>query len=147
MVQPKPANEPPLPYRTYRDEVVARVKLALEAETNPDWADTLQGLGIPAATLARLDDEIDLADAVLVPSAFVRRTFVESGVPAQKVLVSNLGAEPVADRPVRAVHDGPLRLPLPAVRVLPARTQWCSRSQPMSRRCPTGPIATKSWRG
>lgn len=33
MVQPKPANEPPLPYRTYRDEVVARVKLALEAET------------------------------------------------------------------------------------------------------------------
>lgn len=33
MVQPKPANEPPLPYRTYRDEVVARVRLALEAET------------------------------------------------------------------------------------------------------------------
>ncbi|HEV2554549.1 MAG TPA: DUF1800 family protein [Bosea sp. (in: a-proteobacteria)] len=33
MAQPKPANEPALPYRTYRDEVVARVRLALEPET------------------------------------------------------------------------------------------------------------------
>lgn len=33
MSQPKPANEPALPYRTYRDEVSARVRLALEAET------------------------------------------------------------------------------------------------------------------
>ncbi len=33
MAQPKPANEPALPYRTYRDEVSARVRLALEAET------------------------------------------------------------------------------------------------------------------
>ncbi len=33
MAQPKPANEPALPYRTYRDEVAARVRLALEAET------------------------------------------------------------------------------------------------------------------
>jgi len=30
---PKPANEPALPYRTYRDEVKARVDLALVAET------------------------------------------------------------------------------------------------------------------
>lgn len=30
---PKPANEPALPYRTYRDEVKARVDLALAAET------------------------------------------------------------------------------------------------------------------
>lgn len=33
MAQPKPANEPALPYRTYRDEVLARVRVALEAET------------------------------------------------------------------------------------------------------------------
>jgi uncharacterized protein (DUF1800 family) len=33
MAPPKPANEPGLPYRTYRDEVSARVRLALEAET------------------------------------------------------------------------------------------------------------------
>jgi uncharacterized protein (DUF1800 family) len=33
MAPPKPANEPALPYRTYRDEVSARVRLALEAET------------------------------------------------------------------------------------------------------------------
>ncbi|MET3891232.1 uncharacterized protein (DUF1800 family) [Bosea sp. OAE506] len=33
MAPTKPANEPALPYRTYRDEVVARVRLALEAET------------------------------------------------------------------------------------------------------------------
>jgi glycosyltransferase involved in cell wall biosynthesis len=81
-----------------------------EADSNPDWADTLQGFGLPAETLARLDAEIHLADAVLVPSAFVRRTFVESGVPERKVIVSNLGAEPAADRPVRAAHTGPLRL-------------------------------------
>lgn len=33
MAQPKPANEPALPYRTYRDEVLARVRLALDTET------------------------------------------------------------------------------------------------------------------
>lgn len=33
MAQPKPTNEPALPYKTYRDEVSARVRLALEAET------------------------------------------------------------------------------------------------------------------
>ncbi|PZN98286.1 MAG: hypothetical protein DCF30_14480 [Hyphomicrobiales bacterium] len=33
MAQPKPVNEPALPYKTYRGEVLARVRLALEAET------------------------------------------------------------------------------------------------------------------
>lgn len=33
MAQPRPANEPALPYRTYRDEVLARVRLALDSET------------------------------------------------------------------------------------------------------------------
>lgn len=34
MTQPAaPANEPPLPFKTYREEVLARVNLALEAET------------------------------------------------------------------------------------------------------------------
>ncbi|PTM41996.1 DUF1800 family protein [Bosea sp. 124] len=33
MAQPKPAAEPALPYRTYRQEVLARVRLALDAET------------------------------------------------------------------------------------------------------------------
>lgn len=81
-----------------------------EAEANPAWADTLQGFGLTAHTLARLDAEIDLADAVLVPSDFVRRTFVESGVPERKVIVSNLGAEPAAVRPAPSTHAGPLRL-------------------------------------
>jgi glycosyltransferase involved in cell wall biosynthesis len=82
-----------------------------EAAANPEWADTLQGRGLPAETLARLDAEIEAAEAVLVPSRFVRRTFVESGVPESKVLVSNLGAEPVPARDRAARLDGgPLRL-------------------------------------
>ncbi len=87
----------------------------LEEADNPEWAPFLRGSHSPEAVLQemreRMDAEIAVADAVLVPSEFVRRTFVDSGVDPAKLLVSNLGADlpQVADRgPAR--DDRPLQV-------------------------------------
>ncbi len=45
-----------------------------EAELEPQWADTLHGYQASEATLARHDAELALADVVIVPSVFVKRT-------------------------------------------------------------------------
>lgn len=68
-------------------------ELLEEAARNPDWKGSLQGNDFEPEELDRLDREIDLADIVLVASSFVKRTFVENGVPAGKIRVIPLGAD------------------------------------------------------
>lgn len=68
-------------------------ELANEAARNPGWRGSLQGNDFSAEELDRLDREIDLADIVLVASSFVKRTFVENGVPEGKIRVIPLGAD------------------------------------------------------
>lgn len=71
-----------------------------EAEVNPDWAEFLQGYGMPPWKQALLDAEIQLADKIMVPSSFVKSTFVHAGVEAAKLVVQNLGADlPTTDAP------------------------------------------------
>lgn len=64
-----------------------------EAERNPDWAGSLQGNDFTDEQLAALDREVELANFVLVPSTFVKRTFEEFGVTSDRILVQPLGAD------------------------------------------------------
>ncbi|HIW29536.1 MAG TPA: glycosyltransferase family 4 protein [Candidatus Luteococcus avicola] len=64
-----------------------------EAKRNPRWAPYLQGHDLTPAQRAHLDEEVALADHILVASEFVRRTFIESGIPEYKLLVELLGAD------------------------------------------------------
>lgn len=71
-----------------------------EAENNPEWADFLQGYGIPLWRQTLLDAEIQLADKIMVPSTFVKSTFMHAGVDPEKIVVQNLGVDlPPTDIP------------------------------------------------
>lgn len=63
-----------------------------EALQNPEWAQFLQYVSPTGDVADRFDQEIEAADHVLVASSFVRRTFMESGVPGAKVSVLPLGS-------------------------------------------------------
>ena len=52
----------------------SRAMAAEEAERRPEWAPTMQALTDSAEKCARKDEELELADLVMVPSSFVRRT-------------------------------------------------------------------------
>jgi glycosyltransferase involved in cell wall biosynthesis len=67
--------------------------LNLEAQHNPSWAPHLQGHDISVGRKKLLDDEIRLADLIVVPSSFARESFIESGVDARKVVAVGLGAD------------------------------------------------------
>jgi starch synthase len=49
-----------------------------EAERTPDWGPTLTGRADSAAKLARKDEELQLADAVIVASSFTRQTLLSA---------------------------------------------------------------------
>jgi starch synthase len=51
---------------------------AEEAERVPEWAPTLTGRGDSAAKLARKDEELQMADAVIVASNFTRQTLLSA---------------------------------------------------------------------
>ncbi|MGX5357819.1 glycosyltransferase family 4 protein [Kocuria sp. KH4] len=71
-----------------------------EAESNPEWAHFLQGYRMPLWKQTLLDAEIQLADKIMVPSSFVRSTFMHAGVDAEKLVVQNLGVDlPPTDTP------------------------------------------------
>lgn len=65
-----------------------------EALVNPEWKSLLQGHDFSEHELVSLDKEIQMADAVLVPSSFAASTFVAKGVPPEKLVVIPLGCEP-----------------------------------------------------
>jgi len=71
--------------------------LGEEALSNPDWAEFLQGHNYDEAFLKKLDSEVEMSDRILVPSNFVRSTFIENGVPEEKIFVVPLAATIVED--------------------------------------------------
>jgi glycosyltransferase involved in cell wall biosynthesis len=64
-----------------------------QARRNPQFAAALPKFGNKEAHSALLDEEIELADRILVGSGFVRDTFVEEGVPSHKLRVVPYGAD------------------------------------------------------
>ncbi|MDX2100599.1 MAG: glycosyltransferase family 4 protein [Leptolyngbyaceae cyanobacterium bins.59] len=63
-----------------------------EAALFPELAPALQAVQEPGWKLARKEREIQLADAIVVPSSFVRDSLVAAGVPSDRVHVIPFGA-------------------------------------------------------
>jgi glycosyltransferase involved in cell wall biosynthesis len=82
-----------------------------EATLHPVWAPTMQGLIDSSDKLARKDEEIALADNIVVASAFTRRSVEDRFGTDLPVEVAAYGAPaPLLDRPNRRGPGEPLRL-------------------------------------
>lgn len=81
-----------------------------ERELQPAWACTLTGLRDSPAKLVRKDEELNLADLVIVPSQFVRSTLLSHGVCAAPIAVVPFGSPPPLAQPPTTRMDGPLRV-------------------------------------
>lgn len=92
-------------------------ELSNEAARNPSWRGSLQGIDRDPQELERLDREIRMADLVFVPSMFVHRTFVEFGVPEQKLRIVPLGAD-VSELRLEGTDPTPSAPPRSGFRVL-----------------------------
>jgi glycosyltransferase involved in cell wall biosynthesis len=81
-----------------------------ERELQPAWACTLTGLNDSAAKLERKDQELQLADLVLVPSEFVRSTLIDHGASTASIAVVPFGSPlPLSESPICST-TGPLRV-------------------------------------
>jgi starch synthase len=81
-----------------------------ERDLQPTWACTLTGLGDSPAKLARKDEELALADAVIVPSQFVRTTLLEHQACTAPIHVVPFGSPPGLPSPPPTPTSGPLRV-------------------------------------
>jgi glycosyltransferase involved in cell wall biosynthesis len=76
--------------------------MAEEAECRPDWAVSMDGLDDSPAKLERKDEELALAEHVVVASSFTRATLVEAKIELPPISVIPYGADdPLLDRPLR----------------------------------------------
>jgi starch synthase len=80
-----------------------------ERDLQPQWACTLSGLGDSSDKLARKDQELALADAVIVPSGFVRATLEQQPITPSIHVVPFGAPQPLASAPATP-SSGPLRL-------------------------------------
>lgn len=82
-----------------------------EAQRLPEWAPTMEGLLDSAKKHARKDEEIALADQILVASSFTRNSLTEHFGDSIKVTVVPYGCPtPTIPRPSERLHGAPLRL-------------------------------------
>jgi glycosyltransferase involved in cell wall biosynthesis len=91
----------------------ARRILQEEAERRPEWAVTLGGLQDSLAKLSRKDEELQLADHIVVASTFTKQTLRECPFPVAPVSVVPYGADdalPTAPRDAVSFSAGPLRV-------------------------------------
>lgn len=95
----------------------ARQIFAEERELQPSWACTLTGLADSPAKLARKDEELALADAVIVASSFVRSTLECHQACTAPIHVVPFGSPPpisvipparAAQAPLRVLYVGSL---------------------------------------
>lgn len=82
-----------------------------EAELHPAWAQTMEGLVDSDAKLARKDEEIALADRIVVASSFTRQSLEEHFGQNLPVTVAPYGAPlPTVEQPSRRAAAEPLHL-------------------------------------
>jgi len=79
-------------WRSYRDLMLE------EAELQPEWANTLHGNTDSVRKRHRKDEELALADRILVPSEFVRRTLTNAGDLDAAIRVVPYGAPPTSEK-------------------------------------------------
>jgi glycosyltransferase involved in cell wall biosynthesis len=53
----------------------------------------------------RILEELDLADAVFCPSAYAKKTFIDHGIPADRIVVCPYGVDTHSFAPTQARHD------------------------------------------
>lgn len=88
-----------------------RSVLAEEAERKPEWAATMTGLQDSARKLERKDQELALADRVIVASSFTRRSLEDHFGDALDIRVTPYGApEPTVTAPHPRQPDEPLHV-------------------------------------
>jgi alpha-maltose-1-phosphate synthase len=81
-----------------------------ERELQPQWACTLTGLQDSPAKLARKDEELQLADQVIVASAYVRSTLLDQQACSAPIAVVPYGAPAPLLEPPATSSTGPLRV-------------------------------------
>jgi len=120
-----------------------------ERDLQPEWACTLTGLKDSPAKLARKDQEIQLADLVIVPSEFVRSTLLAHQATSAPIAVVPFGSPPPLTAAPAARSSGPLRVlyvgslgqrkglsyALDAVALLGAQVSLTLIGRPTSREC------------
>jgi starch synthase len=87
--------------------------LSNEAERRPEWACTLEGLKDSEGKLARKDEELRLADRVIVASTFTRDTLRRCPFPVGPISVVPYGADDALASGLKRVPSqsgGPLRV-------------------------------------
>lgn len=82
-----------------------------ESALHPEWAVTMEGLRDSLAKRERKDQEISLADRIVVPSSFVRLSVEEYLGNGVKIVVAPFGAPRLGvHRPIERPKGEPLRL-------------------------------------
>jgi alpha-maltose-1-phosphate synthase len=87
-------------WKSYRDLMLE------EAELQPAWADTLSGNADSKAKRDRKDEELALADVILVPSQFVRRTLLKAEKVRALIRVVPYGAPAGPSRVLKSARGG-----------------------------------------
>ena len=88
----------------------ARVIFEEERELQPEWASTLTALNDSSTKLARKDEELQLADLVIVPSQFVHSTLLDYHASAAQVAVVPFGSPPPRGDIPEIRFSSPLRV-------------------------------------
>jgi alpha-maltose-1-phosphate synthase len=57
------------------------------------WPDMAQGSAVSQTRLSQLDREVELADRILVASSFSRQSFIDAGIPMNKITCIPLGVD------------------------------------------------------
>lgn len=81
-----------------------------EAELHPGWTSTLLALRDTEEKLRRKDQELALADLIIVPSTFSKVSLVEAGISPTRVRVIPYSAPPVGQRTDSRENNDKLRV-------------------------------------
>lgn len=81
-----------------------------EAEREPEWASTLDGLNDSDDKLARKDEEIQLADRILVASSFTKSSLAQTAFPQSAIQVIPYGAPEAVAQPRPSTNARVLRV-------------------------------------
>jgi glycosyltransferase involved in cell wall biosynthesis len=80
-----------------------------ESELRPEWIPTMLGLQDSKEKLDRKDQELKLAEHVIVASSFTRITLQECPFPLAQISIVPYGCGSISTSPVKKSKDGPLR--------------------------------------
>lgn len=80
-----------------------------EAELRPEWAPTMLGLQDSKEKLDLKEEELKIADQIIVASSFTRKTLEDCLFPLAPISIIPYGCGPISTSAVKKSKDGPLR--------------------------------------